>query len=64
MMEFQLAEVLDFLERYNGMTIGSSGPPKPEPLPQLHIGTACLERRPEEIRRLTALLIAGRAWRA
>jgi hypothetical protein len=66
MMEFQLPDVLDFLERYNGMT---AGPPEPmkvpgEPMPSVHIASACFERKPEEIRRLTALLLAGRAWRA
>ncbi len=66
MVQFQLPDVLDFLERYNGMTMGSAEPLKVpgEPAPQLQIGAACLERKPEEVRRLTALLIAGRAWRA
>ena len=65
-MEFQLPDVLDFLERYNGMTVGPSEPVKVpgEPLPSIHIASACLERKPEEVRRLTALLLAGRAWRA
>jgi hypothetical protein len=66
MVQFQFAEVLDFLERYNGMTIGESEPLRVpgEPIPHLHVGAACRERKPEEVRRLTALLIAGRAWRA
>ena len=66
MLQFQLPEILDFLERYNGMTIGESEPMKVpgESAPQLQIATACLERKPDEVRRLTALLIAGRAWRA
>jgi hypothetical protein len=66
MVQFQLAEVLDFLERYNGMAIGEFEPLRVpgEPIPQLHIGTACRDRKPEEVRQLTALLIAGRAWRA
>ena len=66
MLQFQLPNVLDFLERYNGMTIGESEPMKVpgESAPQLQVAAACLERRPEEVRRLTALLIAGRAWRA
>ena len=65
-MEFQLPDVLDFLERYSGMSAGASEPVKVpgEPMPSVHIGSACLERKPEEIRRLTALLLAGRAWRA
>jgi len=66
MLQFQLPDVLDFLERYNGMTIGESEPMKVpgEHVPQLQVAAACLERKPEEVRRLTALLIAGRAWRA
>jgi hypothetical protein len=66
MMQFQLPDVLDFLEHYNGMTVGTSEPVKVpgEPMPSVHIGSACLERKPEEVRRLTALLLAGRAWRA
>jgi len=66
MMQFQLPDVLDFLERYNGMKIGESEPLKVpgEHVPQLQVAAACLERKPEEVRRLTALLIAGRAWRA
>ena len=65
-MEFQLPDVLEFLERYNGMTIGAPEPAKVPggSLPTIHIGSACLARKPEEIRRLTALLLAGRAWRA
>jgi hypothetical protein len=65
-MEFQLPDVLDFLERYNGMTAGASEPVKVpgEAMPTVRIGAACLERKPEEVRRLTALLLAGRAWRA
>jgi|GEM_PF-2943824 len=66
MLQFQLPDVLDFLERYNGMNIGESEPLKVpgEHGPQLQVAAACLERKPEEVRRLTALLIAGRAWRA
>jgi hypothetical protein len=66
MMEFQLPDVLDFLERYNGMAVGASEPVKVpgEPMPSIHINAACLDRKPEEVRRLTALLLAGRAWRA
>jgi len=66
MLQFQIPEILDFLEHYNGMTIGESEPVKVpgEKTPQLHVAAVCLERKPEEVRRLTALLIAGRAWRA
>ena len=64
MMELQLSDVLDFLERYNGMTVGEPLKVPGEPMPVVHIASACFERKPEEIRRLTALLIAGRAGRA
>jgi hypothetical protein len=64
MMEFQLPDVLDFLERYNGMTVGEPFKVPGERMPIVQIAPACLERSPEEVRRLTALLLAGRAGRA
>ena len=46
MLQFQLPDVLDFLERYNGMNIGESEPMKVpgENVPQLQVASACLKQ--------------------